>query len=146
MFLDSDGTSDHERYQGPWRNAGKYKRERKAAIRAVVWEIYSPLRVTAAVKLLPELRMIPGFALDLTVVDSDCRLWDFDDVVMRDRARKRLLDERPMLPVESPMCTALSTWQRISSKIQVPVIVVGELKRALQFRHRLLRGASREFR
>ena len=34
-------------------NAGMYKRERKAAIRAVVSEIYSPSRVTAAAKLLP---------------------------------------------------------------------------------------------
>ena len=64
-------------------NAGKYKRERKAAIRAVVSEIYSPPRVTAAAKLLPELKIIAGFALDLTVADSDGRLWDFDDVVMR---------------------------------------------------------------
>ena len=43
------------------------KRERKAAIRAVVSEIYSPPRVTAAAKLLPELKIIPGFALDLLV-------------------------------------------------------------------------------
>ena len=81
-------------------NAGKYKRKRKAAIRAVVSEIYSPPRVTAAAKLMPELKMIPGFALDRTVADSDCRLWDFDNVVMRDRARKRLLSERPMLLVD----------------------------------------------
>ena len=84
-------------------NAGKYKRERKAAIRAVVSEIYSPPRVTAAAKLLPKLKMIPGFALDLTMADTDGRLWDFDDVVMRDRARKRLHDERPMLLVD-PRC------------------------------------------
>ena len=113
-------------------SAGRYKRERKAAIRAVVSEIYSPPRVTAAVKLLPELKLIPGFALDLTVADSDGRLWDFDDVVMRDRARKKLLDEKPMLLVGSPMCTAFSTWQRINNKIRDPVTVKGELKRARQ--------------
>ena len=113
-------------------NAGQYKRERKAAMRAVVSEIYSPPRVTAAAKLLPELKLIPGFALDLTVADSDGRLWDFDDVVMRDRARKRLPDERPMLLVGSPMRTAFSTWQRINHKIRDPVTVAGELKRAKQ--------------
>ena len=43
---------------------GKYRRERKRALRHVVSEIYSPPRVTAATKLLPELRLIPGFALD----------------------------------------------------------------------------------
>ena len=40
--------------------------ERAKAVRAVVSEIYSPPRVTAASKLLPELKLIPGFALDLT--------------------------------------------------------------------------------
>ena len=50
---------------------GRYRRERKASVRAVVSEICSPPRVTAAAKLLPELKVIPGFALDLTVADSD---------------------------------------------------------------------------
>ena len=113
-------------------NAGIYKRERKAAIRAVVSEIDSLPRVTAAAKLLPERKIIPGFALDLTVADSDGRLWDFDDVVMRDRARERLLRERPMLLVGSPMCTAPSTWQRIHNKIRDPAIAKRELKRAKQ--------------
>ena len=93
-------------------NTGKYQRERRAAIKAVVSEIYSPPRVTAAAKLLPELKIIPGFALDLTGADSDGRLWDVDDVVMRERVKQRLLTERPMLLVGSPMCTAFSTWQR----------------------------------
>ena len=98
----------------------------------MVSEIYSPPRVTAAAKLLPELKIIPGFALGATVADTDGRLWDFDDVVMRDRARKRFHDERPMLLVGSPMCTAFSTWQRINNKIRDPVTVKGELKRAKQ--------------
>ena len=76
--------------------------------------------------------MIPGFALDLTTVDTDGRPWDFDDVVMRDRARKKLAEEKPMLLVGSPMCTAFSTWQRINNKIRCPVTVAGELKRARQ--------------
>ena len=33
---------------------GKYKRERASALKAVVSEIYSPPRVTAASKFLPE--------------------------------------------------------------------------------------------
>ena len=37
-----------------------------------------------------------------------------------------------MLLVGSPMCTAFSTWQRISNKIRDPVTVAGELKRAKQ--------------
>ena len=55
----------------------KFKRHRDKAIKAVVSEIYSPPRVTAAAKLLPKLRMIPGFALDLTTAHEDGSLWDF---------------------------------------------------------------------
>jgi hypothetical protein len=49
----------------------RYKRERSRAVKAIVSEIYSPPRATAATKLLPELRLIPGFALDLTTADVD---------------------------------------------------------------------------
>ena len=66
----------------------KYKRERSRAMRAVLSKVYSPPRVTAAIKLLPELRLIPGFALDLTTADSDGFLWDFDSKVMRERAMR----------------------------------------------------------
>ena len=44
--------------------------------------MYSPARVTAATKLLPELRLIPGFALDLTTTDTDGRAWDLDEKEM----------------------------------------------------------------
>ena len=108
----------------------RYKRERSKAINTVVSEIYSPPRVTAATKLLPELRLIPGFALDLTTSDVDGRLWDFDDKVMRDRAMQKVLKEKPMLLIGSPMCTAFSTWQYINNKVRSPVTVAAELKRA----------------
>ena len=113
-------------------SSGQYKRERQKGIRAVVSEIYSPPRVTAATKLLPELKIIPGFALDLTTADADGKLWDFDSKIMRDRAMQKVKDERPMLLVGSPMCTAFSTWQRINDKIRDPVVVAGEKKRAIQ--------------
>ena len=83
----------------------------------------------AATKLLPELRLIPGFALDLTTADNDGRQWDFDDVTMRERALRRVKDERPMLLVGSPMCTAFSTWQRINNRIRDPYVVEAEKKR-----------------
>ena len=90
-------------------SASQYRRERQKAVRAAISEIYSLPRVAAAAKLLPELRIIPGFSLDLTVADHDGRRWDFDDKVMRDQARKKVVEERPMLLVGSPMCTAFST-------------------------------------
>ena len=80
----------------------KFKRHRDRALQAVVSEIYSPPRVTAAAKLLSELRVIPGFALDLTTADEDGSLWDFDSKVMRDRAMARVWSERPLLLTSSP--------------------------------------------
>jgi hypothetical protein len=112
-------------------NGRRYMRERTRGIKAVVSEIYSPPRVTAATKLLPELRIIPGFALDLTTADTDGLLWDFDSKVMRDRAMKKLKEERPLLLIGSPMCTAFSTWQRINNLIRDPVTVNAEKKRAI---------------
>ena len=48
----------------------KYARERRGAVKRLVSEIYSPPRVTAALKLLPSLGCVPGFAMDLTTVDE----------------------------------------------------------------------------
>ena len=48
------------------------------------------------------MRIIPGFALDLTTADVDCQLWDFDNKVMRDRALKNVREERPLLLIGSP--------------------------------------------
>jgi hypothetical protein len=111
-------------------SAPQYRRERQKALKAAISEIYSPPRVAAAAKLLPELRIIPGFSLNLTVADHEGRRGDFDGKEMRDRARKKVIEERPMLLVGSPMCTAFSTWQRINNKIRCPVTVAAELKRA----------------
>ena len=65
-------------------------------------------------------------ALDLTTADSDGKLWDFDDKVMRDRAMQKVKDERPLLVIGSPMCTAFSTWQRINDKLRCTVTVMAE--------------------
>ena len=83
-------------------NQAGYRRERRKAIKAVVSEIDSPPRVTAATKLLPELRVMPGFAFELTTCDVDGRRWDFDEKVMRERALKRVKEEKPLLLIGSP--------------------------------------------
>ena len=113
-------------------NVSSYKRERNRALKAVVSEVYSAPRVTAAVKLLPELRLIPGFALDLTTTDpdDDCP-WDFDNPRKREKALAKLRSEKPMSLIGSPMCTAFSSWQRINDKIRDPVICAKEKERAL---------------
>ena len=93
----------------------RYKRERSRAITAIVSDVYSPPRVTAATKMLPELRLILGFALDLTTADFDRAHWDFDSKEIWDRAMKKLMEERPQLLIGSVMCTAFSIWQRINN-------------------------------
>ena len=88
--------------------------------------------MTAAAKLLPDLRVIPGFALDLTTADEDGSCWDFDSKDMRDCAMARVKSERPQLLIGSPMCTAFSTWQRINNLIRDPVTVAAEKRRAVE--------------
>ena len=108
----------------------EYLKERRRGMRCIVSEIYSPPRVTAATKLLPELRCVPGFALDLTTTDERGRRWDFDDADTRERARALLRAQKPMLLIGSPMCTAFSSWQNINSKFRDPRVVEQELSRA----------------
>ena len=69
--------------------------------------------------------------MDLTTADVDGKLWDSDSKIMRDRAMQRVKDERPMLLVGTPTCTAFSTWQRISDKIRDPVSFAAENKQAV---------------
>ena len=133
-------------------SVGKYRRDRQRGIRAIVAEVYSPPRVTAAAKLLPELKLIPGLAFDLTSNDVDGRAWNLEEKEMRDRAMKKLKAEELQLLVGSPICTAFSTWQRINNKIRDPMIVANELKRAKEhldfcaelFREQI-RGGGRVF-
>ena len=92
-----------------------YRQGRAKDIGRIVSEIYSPPRVTAAATLLPSLRCIPGFALDLTTSDADWKPWDFDILENRIRAKRLVEEQRPALLICTPMCTACSAWQRINN-------------------------------
>ena len=61
-------------------DGGAYHKKRLGAVNRIVAELYSPPRVTAAAKFLPDLGLIPGFAMDLT------NGWDFNDAGMRAKA------------------------------------------------------------
>jgi hypothetical protein len=92
-----------------------FRRERKAAYRRVLSEIYSPPRITKALSYLPNAKLVPGYALDLTVVDpSDGEPWDFFVASKRKRARHLLAQQKPMLVVGSPECKAFSTWNQFN--------------------------------
>ena len=79
-------------------DVGTYHRKRQGVVNRMVAELYSPPRVTQAAKLLPDLDIIPGFALDLT------NGWDFSDAGMRATAWAMVRNEKPALIVGSPMC------------------------------------------
>ena len=51
---------------------------------------------------------------------------------MMERALKKIREERPLLLIGSPICTAFSTWQRIDDKIRCPVTVAAEKRRAAE--------------
>ena len=59
------------------------RKERRKASKAVVSEIYSLPRASAACKFLPELEVLPGVVLDLTTADFDGSLWESDAKEMR---------------------------------------------------------------
>ena len=51
-----------------------YQGERAKRMKAIVSEIYSPPRVTQALRMLPSMGLIPGFALDLATNDENGNL------------------------------------------------------------------------
>ena len=76
-----------------------------------VAEVYSPPRVAAMVaKMGPR----QGWSHDLTTTDDDGRQWDFDSVDMRNRAVRKLLKDKPLVLIGSPMCGPFSSMNQIN--------------------------------
>jgi len=77
-----------------------------------VSEFYSPPRVSG---LAPEMNLISGYALDLSVNDPDDGLpWDFNNPAKRRKALLQLYTRRSLLLIGSPMCSAFSTIQNLN--------------------------------
>ena len=77
-----------------------------------VSEVYSPPRVTG---LAAGMGLIPGMALDLSVVDpDDGKPWDFNDSQKRAKVLKRVFTERSLLLIGSPMCSSFSSLQNLN--------------------------------
>ena len=71
------------------------KHKQKQNEQVAVAEIYSPPRVS---RLACEFGFVPGFALDLAVVDpDDGKQWDFNDSSKRSKALKLLDLLKPKL-------------------------------------------------
>ena len=95
----------------------KFRRERRARMKAIVSEIYSAPRVTALARRRRKYGIEPGVALDLTSCDDQGRPWDFNDPEQRQRAEQLLAEQQPEFLIGSPMCTAFSRLQRIGTSI-----------------------------
>ncbi len=92
-----------------------YHREGRKAMRRVVSEVYSPPRVTAALRKMKSKFLAPGFALDLTVMDPEDGLpWDFTKAKKREKARDMVRKYKPYMLIGSPVCTQFSTWQYLN--------------------------------
>ena len=82
-----------------------------------VAEFYSPERVT---KVAQTMGLKVGWSLDLTTQDSDGRAWNFNDKEMRNRAIRRVLIDKPLLLIGSPMCIVYSVMNAASHAIMSP--------------------------
>ena len=55
------------------------RREQRKAYNRIVSEIYSPPRITKMLSCLPSLKLLPGYAFDITVDDPEDQMpWDFN--------------------------------------------------------------------
>ena len=92
-----------------------YRRERAKQTRHLVSEIYSAPRVTKALKLLPGLNLVPGFALDLTTQDENGEEWDFTKEDRREKARRKVEEEKPYCLIGLPSCTEYCMFQALNA-------------------------------
>ena len=77
---------------------------------------------------MPRYGLAPGLALDLTTNDDRGIPWDFTKKSHRDRAEALLDEQRPIIIIGSPVCTAFSQWQFLNDPKR-PADIVAEEKR-----------------
>ena len=81
-----------------------------------------------------------GWSLDLTTNDTDGRAWNFNDPEMRNRAARRVLIDKPLLLIGSPMCIVFSTMNFVNHSKMSPEEVqtrYAYARRHLEFSTRL---------
>ena len=90
-------------------------------------EVCSPPRVT---KIATQMNLKPAWALDLTTLDpEDGEPWDFENQVKRQKAKKMLDQDKPLLLVTSPMFGPFSAMNNINYS-KMPVDEAREKKQA----------------
>ena len=94
----------------------QFDKQIKELLAVDVAEIFSPRRVN---EFASEYELIGGWSLDLTTLDEEGKPWDFSSVQMRNKAARKVLEEKPTLLIGSPPCTYFSrlmsiTWSRMN--------------------------------
>ena len=84
--------------------------------RAVIAEVFSPPRVTAAAARFPQFEALPGGAYDLRP-GLGGKAWDFDRPEDRAEAERRIEQSSPYLLVGSPPCT---DWCALNKSLNHP--------------------------
>ncbi len=108
-----------------------YRREARQGAKALVSEIYSPPRVTALIKQARMKHVLPGFALDITVLDPlDGEPWDFSLEHKRRRARQLVHEQKPFILIGSPECRQFSTWQALNTARSQDTAAIARAKAA----------------
>ena len=92
-----------------------------------VAEVYNPPRVVEVAK---SMGLRGGWSLDLTTHDEHGHPWDFNKQHMRNKAVRKLLSDKPLVLIGSPMCTAYSTMNRINYARMDPIEVEHRLAAA----------------
>ena len=77
-----------------------------------VAEFYSPPRI---IEMARAMGPRTGWSMDITTQDSDGRAWDFNAAETRNRAARRILMDKPLLLIGSPMCTIHSIMNNINN-------------------------------
>lgn len=85
-----------------------------------VAEFYSPPRIT---DMTANTGLRAGWSLDITKKDSDGRPWDFNVPEMRNRAARKIFDDKPWLFIGSPMCTIHCIMNNINHHKMPPEIM-----------------------
>lgn len=96
-----------------------------------VAESYSPPRITS---MAPKMGIRAGCSMDITTNDTDGRPWGSNTPEMRNRAARKVLNDKPWLPIESPMCIVHSVMNNINHCKMQPAVVRARFKYARDHR------------
>ena len=79
--------------------------------RMEVAEVYSPPRITTMAR---KMGLRAGWSLDLSTCDEHGGPWDFNQKEMRNAAVRKLIQDKPVLLIGSPMCGSFSAMNNFN--------------------------------